>query len=476
MLASPAREPGACDTAMVETPDIPDRVWLVARLKRHVSELVRLAVPTAVARAGLLIMVLVDTVMVGRYATEALAYLAIGTAVIVPLLVTGVGLLIGTIATAANAFGRGEPAQSGAAWMRSLPYAAGLGLIGAAVSAFGTPILALSGQTPVVAEAGGRITWIVGLGLPFALLFTTTAFFLEGIKRPTPGMVVMIGANLLNALLNWLLIYGNAGFPELGAEGSAWTTTAVRAFMAAAIIAYALSMRGHARFAVRRWPGWRWRYWALQRRIGYGGGLSHAIESGAFTMLNLFAGRLGIAELAGFSIAFNLVALVFMIAIGFSSATAVRVGFAHGVGDARDLAMAGWTGLLVNSAAMAAFAAVFMLLPGTLASLYSNDPDLLATAGPLIVLAGLVLIPDGGQVVMANALRARGDALTPTALHVVSYLIVMIPVAWLLAFPLGRGTAGLIEGIVIASIVSLALLAGRFQLLVRRDRTLGRSA
>ena len=455
---------------MIEHSDTPGRISLATRLKHHVREMVRLAVPTAVARAGLLFMVLVDTVMVGRYATAELAYLAIGTAITVPLLVTGIGLLVGTIATAAHAFGRGEPHLSGAAWLRSLPYAAGLGLAGAVVCAFGAPILSWSGQAPDVAEAGGRIAWIVGIGLPFALMFATTGFFLEGIKRPTPGMIVMIGANLLNVLLNWLLIYGNAGFPELGAEGSAWTTTAVRAFMAATLIAYALSMRGRQRFAVHRWPVWRSGDWAMQRRIGYGGGLSHAIESSAFTMMSLFAGRLGVAELAGFTIALNLVALIFMIAIGFSSATAVRVGFAYGQRDARDLTLAGWTGLLTNSAAMGFFAVLFMLLPGPLAALYSGDPTLLATATPLIVMAGLVLIPDGGQVVMANALRARGDALTPTALHAVSYLVVMIPLAWLLAFPLGRGAAGLIEGIIIASVVSLTLLAGRFQQLVRRDR------
>ena len=440
-----------------------------ARVLEHLRELLRLAGPAIVARAGLVVMVLVDTVMVGRYATAELAYLSIGNALVVVLMITGIGLLLGTIATVAQALGRGALAECGAAWQRSLPYAFLIGILAAGICAFGETLLTLTGQEPELAREGGRVMVITGLGLPFALLFITTVYFLEGIKRPIPGMIAMILANVLNALLNWGLIYGNAGMPELGAEGSAWTTTIVRACLALGLIVYALNMPGHQRFGVRRWQGWQWRAWAGQRRIGYGGGASLAVESSAFTALNLFAGWLGEVDLAAFSIGLNVIGVLFMIAVGFSSAAAVRVGFAYGRGDAADTALAGWTGLIVSTLALAIPSGLLIVMPEMTASIYTPDSVLLGTAVPLVVLAGLIVLPDGGQAVMANVLRARGDALAPFLLHVVSYLVFMIPLSWLLAFPLKRGVAGLFEGILIASIVSVILLSTRFYRLCRRD-------
>lgn len=454
---------------MYQVPIRPGESWMRARVRRHVHELLRLALPVIIARAGLILMALVDTLFVGRYGSTDLAHLSIANAPIGSMIGTGTGLIIGTLVMTANALGRNAAAECGAVWHRALIYGGGIGVVLMILCHFLEPLFAVTGQTPEMSKAGAEIAIILGWGMPAALVYSVTAFFLEGLKRPMPGMIAMIVANLLNALVNWLLVFGTWGFPELGAEGAAWASTASRIFLATALVIYVWLMPGHAAFGIRRWRGWRWRDWAKQRQLGYGGGASIFIESGAFTALTFYAGILGTLPLAAFSIGLNLIALVFMVALGLGSATAVRVGVAHGRRDLKDMVLAGWVGLGVNSAVMVLLGAVLWVWAAPIAESYTTDPALIPLVVPVILVSTFILIVDGGQVVVANALRGRGDAVVPTLLHTVSYVVIMAPLGWFLGIHLGRGAVGLFEAILIASVVSVGLLACRFHLLARGD-------
>ena len=132
-----------------------------------------------------------------------------------------------------------------------------------------------------------------------------------------------------------------------------------------------------------------------------------------------------------------------------------------------DIVMAGWTGLGVTSAILAVVACLFALFPEQIGGLFTTDPQLLAVTVPLVTFSAFILIADGGQVVMANALRGQADTWVPTALHFFSYYGVMIPLGAVLALSAGRGVVGLFEGILIASLVSISVLSLRFHLLSR---------
>ncbi len=439
------------------------------RVIRHVRDLLALATPVVVARSGVMTMALVDTVMVGHYSVDELAYLGIGLAPITVILLVLTGLQMGTLVVAAATFGTGRAGDCGEVWRRSLWYALVLGGVGTAMCAFGEPMLRVFGQSADLARHGGRVIGVIGLGLPATAVFLTTTFFLEGIRKPLPGMAMMIAGNIVNAAINWMLVYGHWGAPALGAVGSAWATTGVRVFLAAGLCAYVWMMADAQRFGVRGGARSAWRDWRHQRRIGYAAAASIGVEGAGFATLNGFAGWLGVLPLAAFSIGLNLISIAFMAAIGIGAATAVRVGMAHGRGEAGEIAMAGWTGLAVTATVMAGFATVFAAAPGALAAAYTTDEALRAVAAPLIALSAWILVVDGGQGVMANALRGRGEIWAPTALHTTSYLGIMIPLAWILAFALGRGAAGLFEAILVASIVSVSLLSARFAWLGRRD-------
>ncbi|NKB55375.1 MAG: MATE family efflux transporter [Alphaproteobacteria bacterium] len=443
--------------------------WLAARLRRHLTELARLAAPVVVTRAGILTMAAVDAAMLGRTTVDQVAFHGLGVAPFVVITVTGIGLLFGTVVMTSHAVGREQYSECGPVWRRSLPYALLLGLIALVFCLFGTPFFQLTGQSPEIATGAGSVIAILGLGAPGTLLFNTTAFFLEGLRRPLPAMIIMIAANGVNVLLNWVLIFGEAGLPALGADGAALSTTIVRTAMAAALIAYVWWMRDRDRYAVRPslGRGW-WRTGARHRRIGFAAGASYGIESVAFGAISFYAGILGALALASYTLQHIVFAMIFMVALGIASATSVRVGIAHGRGDWADRALAGWTGLGLVAVLLGACGAVLLGWPEAIAAIFTSEPSLIAATAPLIALSAYALIADGGQMVVASALRGAGETWMPTAMHVVSYVCVMMPACWIFAFPMGYGALGLVAGIIVASVVSVTLLSIRFWLVARR--------
>ena len=209
-------------------------------------------------------------------------------------------------------------------------------------------------------------------------------------------------------------------------------------------------------------PGYR----ALLR-VGSAAAVSQLAEAGAFSSLTIIAGRIGATSVAAYQLLLNTLAVVFMVSLGVAAATAVLVAEAWGRRDAHEAGRAGWTGLGVNSIAMLISAALLLLLASPIAESLTSDAALAAVVAGLMPLAAIVLLPDGGQVVVAAALRGRGDNWLPTASHVLSYVVVMPPLAWWLGEKSGRGVAGLMEAIVVASFLSVLVLMLRLRSLSR---------
>lgn len=462
---------------MEETkPEIRTRIEIEGfsgRLRRHSVELVRLGAPIVVSRSGFLFLVMADTVMTGHFDAEELAYLAIGLGLVVPLMITSLGMIMGTLVLTANAYGAGRLEDCGPVWRRSLSYGLILGCVCVTIGYFGPELLHLTGQSADIAEHGGEIMWVVALGLPGHLIFLSSVYFLEGIGRPSLGMLVMVAGNILNIALNWLLIDGIWQSEPMGAAGAAWATTATRWVMAGSLAFLVWNMRDHTDFAIRAPLRGGFGAWRELRRIGYAIGLSVGVESLAFAALNTFAGWLGKIELAAYGLTLNLMALAFMLAIGIGSATAVRVGVAFGRGDIPDAALAGWTGLGANMLVMVLAGAVSYGFDTQLAHFYTDDPVLLGEAIITIGFITWIFVPDGGQAVMANALRGRKDVWMPSVIQTLSFFGVMVPYGYVSAFVWGNGTVGLFHGILVGCTVSLVWLSYRFHRLAQRDIAVG---
>ena len=338
----------------------------------------------------------------------------------------------------------------------------------AAACVFGEAFLRAAGQPEEIAVGGGRVLVAIGFGIPGVLLYVATSFFLEGIGRPVPGMVIIIGANILNVGLNWLLIFGHGGFPAMGAEGAAIASSIVRWCMFAAAAVYVLRYVNRRRFGIAAAADPAERLGPRIRRIGLPMGIAHGLEASAFAVMTLIAGVLGTAVVGGYSIPMNLLALAFMGAIGLSTAASVRVGNAVGRGDPAGVRWSGWVAVGVAAVYLAAIAVVFALVPGQLAALYTADAAVLAIALPTILVGAIAAIPDGVQGVLMGALRGASDVWPATFLYVFSFWVVMVPLGYWLAIPRGLGAPGLMIAVVAGATVAALLLGWRFRVVSAR--------
>lgn len=441
-------------------------------LRAHGAELVRLAAPTMVQRGGVLAMSVVDTLMVGNFSATELAYQAMGMVPFAFIMLFLLGGLMGGLVVTSNAFGAGDLAACGAAWRRGVPYATLLGVGGFVFCLFGAPLLSLFGQSDELAREGGRVAAILGIALPFLLMTVAGGYFLEGIKRPMPGMVIMIAANGVNIIANWVLVFGAGPVPAMGAEGSAIATATVWALQALAVNLYIRHMQDRDRFGLLRPVAETWRgYWlsgARQRMLGYAAGGSMGTENAAFMGMQLMAGLMGPIALGAYAVTFNAFAVAFMLSIGIGTATAVRVGYYFGQRDRAQMTLAGWVGLAFNIAVMLVMGTLLIVFARPIASAYGDEAALVTLAASLIAFIGIILPLDTAQTVMASALRGMGETWVPTGFHMVSYFGVMLPFAAWLGLGLGRGPLGLLEAMLIASVVSTAFMCWRFHMLAKR--------
>ena len=422
----------------------------------------RLAGPVALARLGIIGMALADVVIVGQLAPDELPHQALGLAPTSVFLVAAIGLLMGVQVLAARSLGEKNPEGAGVALRRGLIIAAVAGLLSAGLMFLGGERLFTAfGISTELARPATAVMLVFAWSIPLHLGYTAATYFLEAVKKPAISTAVMWLANGVNVLLNLLWV------PEHGAIGSAWATVGARAFLLVAALVWIWMLRDGAVYGVRKLGGHGPSYGALLR-VGVAAAVSQAVEAGAFSAMTVIAGRISAASVAAYQIMLNIMALVFMVALGLSAATAVLVSEAIGRKAPHDAAHAGWMGLFLNTIGMLIFAGALLVFSDPIGRAYTADLGLAAFIASLMWVASLVLVPDGAQVVAASALRARGDNWFPTFSHIVAYAIIMPVLGYWLAEHEGMGVQGLIFAIVWASVVSAGVLIARWWALARR--------
>jgi MATE family multidrug resistance protein len=435
-------------------------------VREHVLRTLRLAGPVMLARAGLLVMISVDTIMCGRVAAEELAYYGIALSPHLGFVLVGIGLLMGTVVVTAQTDGAGRPAECGRIWRLGLVNGAVFGSLFGLLLLPGEAILVALGQAPAISRGGGAVLVMFALGMPAMLMFAATTFFLEGIGRSTPGMAVMAIANLVNFGLNYALMFEPW---QMGAAGAAVATSITRWFMFLALGGYVLAMPDRARYGVAApMTG----HWGLERklvRLGWPIAVSFGLENGAFFAAATFAGWLGAVPLAAYQIVLNTMGLIYMLAIGLATATAVRVGNAVGRRDQAGLAKAGWVGVGLGIAVMLCLLPLLHGASGHIVRIYTADQAVIAIAAPALGLAAWILVVDASQSILTGALRGAADIWACIMVQFVSFWLICIPVCYLFAHPLNLGVAGLLWGLFIGLLGAALLLAWRFKALAARE-------
>ena len=439
--------------------------------RRDLRDLARLALPVTLVQIGMMAMGAVDTVMVGRVTPTDLAAVAIGNLYFFGVAVFGMGVLFAldpVISQAegardANAVARGV--QRGGLLALVLTTLASVSLLPAG------PILGALRQPPEVVPVAAAYAWASILGVYPFYGFVVLRQSLQAMGKIRPLLWTVAAANVVNILLNWILIYGNMGAPELGAVGSGWATSLSRWFMMLMLILAGWpllrpSLRPFRPEAMALQP------LARLLRVGAPIGAQQSLEFGVFGAAGLLIGLMGTIPVASHQVALQLAALTFMVPVGVAQATSVLVGQAVGRADPPAARRAAGAGLLVGAAFMSVTAALFLLFPEPLAAVFSVDRPVIATAATLLPIAGVFQIFDGLQVVAAGALRGVADTRVPMILNFVGFWLVGLPICVVLGIVFDRGPAGVWWGLAIGIGIVATLLLCRVR--IRFGRALRR--
>jgi MATE family multidrug resistance protein len=333
---------------------------------------------------------------------------------------------------------------------------------------FGQSILLWLGQPEDTALHGGRVLWMFAIGMPAMLCFVATSSFLESIGRPSVGMVISLGANLINLLLCWMFVFGRLGMPAMGAAGSALALSITRWCMAVALVAVARRHGTADHYGIAAPLAGHYNKIGKLLRIGLPLAVATGVESLAFSATTIMSGWLGTTSLAAFQDALNLNALIFMLAIGLATATSVRVANAVGRQDQAGLRTAGWVGSALVILVTIVTGIMIALAPELIASVYTSNPEVRVILVPTLYLVAWVCIFDGLQCVLIGATRGTADAIVPTMIQVISFWVIMVPLVYHLGIVRGYGVQGLFWGIGFSLVVSSVLLAWRFNIVSRR--------
>ena len=438
-------------------------------IRTEVRQMTRLAWPIVLAQLTQMSMGFIDTFMVADLGPEAIAALGAGNVIYFFYVIFAFGVLHAVSPMVAHAFGAGDDVEIGRSVAQGLWVAVILSLLGMVVAFNVEPILLLTTIEPEVAALAGEYTSAMSWGMAANLGFIVFRSFCDAVNRTRVTMMIAFGAVIVNIFMDYGLIFGELGLPEMGAVGAGWATVVVRWFMLGALLLYVYQTKEFRRYRfLYRARLIRPRYLKQILKLGLPIGVTHSMEHGAFGATSLLMGTISTVALAAHQVSIMLAALAFMVPMGIGFAITARVGQGIGRRDPRGAALSGWVGIVIGTLFMCVTAAIFMLTPDTLATVFTDDPPVVELATGFLVMTGLFQISDGVQVLSIGALRGLKDTVRPMVTNLISYWLIGIPTGYILAFEFGMEGIGLWWGLVIGLSIAAVMHTLRFRGLVRK--------
>src|SRR5262245_59342885 len=324
-------------------------------LAAELSETIRLSAPMALTQLGQIAMMTTDLAFIGRLGDEAVAAAALGHTAYFVSFTFGLGLVAAVAPLAAQAFGARDPRQVRRAVRTGLWVALLVSIPITILLLFGEQLLLALGQMPESAQLGQQYLFGLVWGIAPALWFVAIRGFMGAVNRPEPVLWITLAAVPANALLVYLLLYGNWGFPQLGLFGAGLATTIVNFGTFFAGMWVAMWRRPFRKYHIMA-RLWRidWPLMRLLVAIGAPISLSMLMEYGLFSSAAILMGLISTSALAAHQVALQVTAILFMVPLGIGMAATVRVGQSVGRGDAEGVKRAGmvtiWLGIASGAA------------------------------------------------------------------------------------------------------------------------------
>lgn len=409
-----------------------------------------------------------DTVMLGWYGVTDLAAGALGATVFFVLFTLGSGYAQAVMPMVATHAARRDETEVRRVTRMALWLSIAYAVLVLPLFLYATPLLNLLGQEADVARLGGAYLSVVGLGIGPALMMMVVKSFLSGLGRTQIVLWITVVGVVVNIGLNWMFIFGNLGFAEMGARGAAVASVIVQVLTLVAALAYATLLPALRRYQllVRFWRA----DWGALRQVNALGlpiGLAMLAETVMFAASAVMMGWLGKNALAAHSIALEITALYFMVHLGLSNAATVMVGRARGQGDRQVLRSVARAGVVLSLGFSLATMVVYWVFAAEMVGMFlapdNPERDLIIPLGTaLVLIAAVFQLADGGQVMAMGLLRGVQDTRQPMVIAAISYWLVGLPAGYGLGFVAGYGGVGIWTGLVAGLTAAALALHWRF--------------
>ena len=442
----------------------------INRYKTDIIETFKLSLPIIFGRLGAVLMGVMDSIMVGSVGYEELAAAGIANSVFILVGIIPIGFLIVGSPMISTAFSKNNRAECVKIMKGSIQFAIILSIF------FDVVMLVLAwnfqwfNQTAEVEGlAVPYLYLIIGSTLPL-MVFIAIEQFSDGLENTKISMFFNISGLFVNASINWVLIYGNWGFPALGLMGAGIGTLIARCYMCVGIWLVVNNIDAFKAFDLRI------KLFKIDREIfvqimknGIPSGMQFFFEVSAFSLSAIMIGWLGTIQLAAHNVAISLASVTYMLSTGFATGASIRVGAAFGAKDHIGVMNAGKSALILVVFLMSVSCVLFIVFSNFFVGLYTSEPKVIEMASGLLIIAGLFQLGDGIQVVSIRSLLGMNDVNVPTMITLGAYWVIGIPIGSILCFYFNYGVYGMWIGLTLGLTLSAILLTVRFLSRVNKE-------
>lgn len=431
--------------------------------KEHYKSLTKLGIPIVIGQLGIVVVGIADNVMVGQFATDDLAAASFVNSVFNIPILFGLGFSYGLTPLVGQFFGKNDKFRIGRLLRNSLLVNLLMGILMTVIMTVVWFNVDKMGQPENLLPLIRPYFLLHLASLIFVMLFNSFKQFADGITDTKTPMYIMISANLINIVGNYILIYGKLGLPAMGVVGAGISTLFSRIVMFAAFtllfyrnIAYRRYLVGYKRSAYNI-PDIK-----SLNKMGWMVGLQMGLETGLFSLTGIMIGWLGSIALAAHQVVVSISTLGFTIYYGVGAAISVRVSYFYGRGDianARKTTMAGFH-IILLLAVIASL--IFLCSSNYIGYLFSTSAEVVNLVSTLMLMLLLYQFGDALQITYANSLRGIGDVVSMAVISFLGYLVIALPVCYIFGFVLNWGITGIWLGYPIGLTVTGLMLCFRY--------------
>lgn len=443
-------------------------IELYTKYKEDYRANTKLALPIMLGQLGQIATNLADNLMVAKLGSASLAAVSLSVAIFIIFAIVGLGISFSLPPLVAEAHSGKKYSLIGQYFKHSLIINLSFALIGLVGMLLLAPMLQLMGQEVEVAQLAKPYLSICAWSMIPMMIFQTLRCYSDGMSETMPPMIAMVLGNIINIGLNYMLIFGKWGAPELGVSGAALGTLIARVCMIIILVAILLKWKSLWSYIIDiDFKKYQRKIFKKMLSISIPISLQLLFEVSAVAGVAIIMGILGKEAQAAHQIAINLASIPFLICSGLGMAASVRVGNQLGLKNREGMLKAGISSFVQVLFLMICAASILFFLRGFLPTLYLDDPEVISIASTLLMFAALFQIPDGLQVVTLGALRGAQDVNIPTVVTFIAYWLVGIPIGCILSFYYDLGPQGLWIGLVFGFLVAAVLLQIRFRKILK---------